>query len=67
MTDTVQARLRAGLLTGLREGGVCRYSAIPYAAPPLGPLRFAPPQPAAPWQGRRDATRPGPVAPQLPS
>ncbi|MBB1626748.1 carboxylesterase/lipase family protein [Achromobacter sp. UMC71] len=67
MTDTVQARLRAGLLTGLREDGVCRYSAIPYAAPPLGPLRFAPPQPAAPWQGPLDATRPGPVAPQLPS
>lgn len=66
MTDTVQARLRAGVLTGLREGGVCRYSAIPYAAPPLGALRFAPPEPPA-WRGPRDATRPGPVAPQLPS
>ena len=67
MTDTVQARLRAGVLTGLREGGICRYSAIPYAAPPVGPLRFAPPQPAAPWRDPLDATQPGPVAPQLPS
>ncbi|WP_368931301.1 carboxylesterase family protein [Achromobacter xylosoxidans] len=66
MTDTVQARLRAGMLTGLRDGGVCRFSAIPYAEPPVGPLRFAPPEPAR-WQGPRDATRPGSVAPQLPS
>ncbi|CAB3737571.1 Para-nitrobenzyl esterase [Achromobacter deleyi] len=67
MTESVQARLRAGLLTGLRdENGICRFSAIPYAAPPLGALRFAPPEPAR-WEGPRDATRPGPVPPQLPS
>ena len=36
MTETVQARLQAGLLTGLRDdNGICRFSAIPYAAPPL--------------------------------
>lgn len=35
MTDTVQADLRTGRLTGLREGGVCRLSAIPYAEPPV--------------------------------
>lgn len=29
---------------------------IPYAAPPLGPLRFTDPQPAIPWNGLRDAT-----------
>ncbi len=66
MTESVQVRLRAGLLTGLREGGVSRFCAIPYAAPPVGALRFAPPEPAR-WQGPRDATRPGPVPPQLPS
>lgn len=67
MTETVQARLRAGLLTGLRdENGICRFSAIPYAAPPVGALRFAPPEPTR-WEGPRDATRPGPVPPQLPS
>lgn len=67
MNQPVQAVLRAGTLTGVRDaGGICRYSAIPYAQAPVGNLRFAPPQPAA-WRGDRDATRPGPVAPQLPS
>jgi para-nitrobenzyl esterase len=42
------------------------FRGIPYAAPPLGPLRFAPPQPAAPWSGVLDATRFGPAAPQRP-
>lgn len=67
MNQTVQATLPAGTLTGVQErGGVCRFSAIPYARPPVGKLRFAPPE-AATWQGELNATRPGPVAPQLPS
>ena len=67
MNRTVQAVLPAGTLTGIEEqGGVCRFNAIPYARPPVGRLRFAPPQPAT-WQGVFDATRRGPVAPQLPS
>jgi len=66
MSERVKAALRAGTLTGVRDGGVCRYSAIPYAQAPVGRLRFAPPEPAA-WRGELDATRPGPVAPQLPS
>ncbi|KOV60625.1 carboxylesterase [Streptomyces sp. MMG1121] len=37
---------------------------IPYAAPPSGAGRFAPPEPHAPWHGVRDATVPGPNAPQ---
>jgi len=67
MGQPVQAALRAGTLTGVQEAsGVCRYSAIPYAQAPVGSLRFAPPQPPT-WRGERDATRPGPVSPQLPS
>ncbi len=67
MNQTVHATLPAGTLTGVQErGGVCRFSAIPYARPPVGKLRFAPPE-AATWQGDLDATQPGPVAPQLPS
>lgn len=66
MNERVKAALQAGTLTGVREGGVCRYSAIPYAQAPVGSLRFAPPEPAA-WRGEFDATRPGTVAPQLPS
>lgn len=54
----------AGRLRGVREGEVLAFHAVPYAAPPVGPLRFAPPAPAQPWSGVRDATRPGPSAPQ---
>lgn len=71
MSQTVQAALSHGTLTGVRDpGGVCCYRAIPYAQAPVGPLRFAPPQALA-WPGGKnsawDATRPGPVAPQIPS
>ncbi|MBB5083568.1 carboxylesterase family protein [Nonomuraea endophytica] len=38
---------------------------IPYASPPIGPLRWATPHAAKPWEGLRDATRPGPQCPQL--
>ncbi|KAK0141761.1 Pyrethroid hydrolase Ces2e [Merluccius polli] len=39
------------------ETGVHAYLGVPFAEPPLGPLRLAPPQPAAAWDGLRDATR----------
>jgi len=37
---------------------------IPFAAAPVGPLRFAPPAPAAPWTGVRPALEPGHACPQ---
>src|SRR5690348_3357274 len=39
---------------------------IPYAAPPLGRLRFAPPEPAKPWTGVRPALAAAPACPQPP-
>ena len=36
------------------------FAGIPYAAPPLGPLRWQPPAPAPAWPDGRDATHPGP-------
>ncbi|MBI2421613.1 MAG: carboxylesterase family protein [Candidatus Hydrogenedentes bacterium] len=40
------------------------YRGIPYAAPPVGDLRWKAPQPAAPWDGVRACERFGPVCPQ---
>lgn len=34
-----------------------QYLSIPYAQPPVGPLRLAAPQPAEPWEGVRDGTQ----------
>ncbi|XP_069848594.1 cocaine esterase-like isoform X1 [Dipodomys merriami] len=36
--------------------GVHTFLGIPFARPPVGPLRFAPPEPSEPWSGVRDAT-----------
>jgi para-nitrobenzyl esterase len=49
-----------GKLRGTVEKEVCVYRGIPFAAPPLGPLRFRPPERPARWAGVRDATRFGP-------
>jgi para-nitrobenzyl esterase len=49
-----------GKLRGTVENEVCVYRGIPFAAPPLGPLRFRPPERPAVWSGVRDATRFGP-------
>jgi para-nitrobenzyl esterase len=43
---------------------VIQWRGVPYAAAPVGPLRFQPPQPLPPWVGVRDASRFGPAAPQ---
>lgn len=56
-------RTQAGQVRGTSAGGVCRFLAIPYAAPPVGENRFREPQPVLPWDGERDASRPGPCAP----
>ncbi|WP_399894530.1 carboxylesterase/lipase family protein [Streptomyces sp. BBFR51] len=53
-----------GTVRGIRQDGTAAFLDIPYAAPPLGAGRFAAPRPHAPWDGVRDATRPGPNAPQ---
>ncbi len=46
--------------------GLRVFRGIPFAAPPLGDLRWRPPAPVAPWQGERDATKFGTICPQLP-
>jgi para-nitrobenzyl esterase len=55
---------RHGTVRGTRGGGVRSFFSVPYAAPPVGALRFRAPQSPESWSGVRDATRPGPNAPQ---
>ena len=45
-------------------GGLKEYHGIPFAAPPEGDLRWAPPAPVVPWEGVRDASAPGPACTQ---
>jgi para-nitrobenzyl esterase len=53
-----------GVVRGLANGAVDEFLGIPYAAPPVGALRWQPPQPAANWSGVRDATQFAPHCPQ---
>ncbi|MER5596740.1 carboxylesterase family protein [Streptomyces sp. NPDC002265] len=55
-----------GAIRGRCERGVAVFRGIPYAAPPVGPLRFRPPVPPEPWDGVRDAGAFGPTAPKPP-
>jgi para-nitrobenzyl esterase len=62
-------RVDTGLISGVRGGddaAVRIYKGIPYAAPPVGKLRWAPPQPATAWSGVRACDEFGPVCPQPP-
>lgn len=51
---------RRGPVRGAAERGLAVFRGIPFAQPPVGPLRFAPPQPLTPWTAVRDTVRFGP-------
>ena len=51
-----QVKTKAGTVEGKNDGGVHAFLGIPYAAPPVGELRWKPPVPAASWTGVRKAT-----------
>ncbi|HZZ30707.1 MAG TPA: carboxylesterase family protein [Phenylobacterium sp.] len=54
------AKLKQGALTGAVVEGVETFWGIPYAAPPVGDLRWKPPAAAPVWTGDRDASKAGP-------
>jgi para-nitrobenzyl esterase len=51
------ARVEQGILQGTKEAGLTVYKGIPFAAPPVGDLRWRAPQPASAWQGIRLADK----------
>lgn len=53
-----------GPVRGVTKGASVNFLAIPYAAPPVGNLRWKPPQSAAPWAAERVTEAFGPVCPQ---
>jgi len=55
----------AGAVEGATGDGVTRFLGIPYAKPPVGPLRWMPPQPTAKWPGVRQAIKFGPTCAQV--
>jgi para-nitrobenzyl esterase len=63
-TETI--KVDGGLIAGTATDGVRSYKGIPFAAPPVGDLRWKPPQPVVAWQGVRQATDYGADCPQAP-
>jgi len=59
-----EAKIAQGTLSGTSEGATSVFKAIPFATPPVGPLRWRAPQAAPGWQGVRDASAFGPICPQ---
>jgi para-nitrobenzyl esterase len=66
-TDPLDARVDGGIVRGAVERGVIAFKGIPFAAPPVGDLRWAPPQPVRAWRGVRPALHFGPDCAQLPT
>lgn len=64
--NPVFAHVETGKLEGTRNNHVIVFKGIPYAAPPIGPLRWRPPQPAPAWSGTRSAQNFGHDCMQLP-
>ncbi|MEV4123206.1 carboxylesterase/lipase family protein [Micromonospora sp. NPDC049645] len=58
-------RTEQGAVRGTVAADHRSFQGIPYATPPVGAQRWAPPQPGRPWTGVRDATRPGAACAQL--
>ena len=64
---TVDVSTNEGVVRGLVDGELAIFLGIPYAAPPLGSLRFRAPQPAHQRTHVLDATKPATNSLQLPS
>jgi len=59
--DPLIAMVEGGSVAGVAAGGVISWKGLPYAAPPVGHLRWRLPQPVPPWAGVKEANRLGPA------
>ncbi|HZT03914.1 MAG TPA: carboxylesterase family protein [Steroidobacteraceae bacterium] len=64
---SLEARVDGGIVRGAIAHGVITFKGIPYAAPPVGKRRWAPPRPVSAWSGVRRAQHFGPDCMQLPT
>ncbi|SHG22742.1 carboxylesterase/lipase family protein [Streptoalloteichus hindustanus] len=65
--DSAVVRTDRGAVRGVEHADYREFHGIPFAAPPVGELRWRSPRPHAPWTGTRDATKPGARCAQLAS
>lgn len=65
-TGATPLRTEGGAVRGVVESGIAVYRGIPYAVPPVGGLRWRPPQRVHSWPGVRDASRLSPDCMQAP-
>ena len=69
-STTPKVTVESGVLDGTQFGespNQAAFLGVPYAAPPVGRLRWKPPLPATKWHGTRSAVKFGPACPQLPA
>ena len=59
-------KLDSGKISGVQQGGTWTYLGIPYAKPPVGNLRWKPPEAPVAWSGTRACTQYGATCPQPP-
>ncbi len=64
LADPARLKVEGGTVVGTEANGVATYRDIPFAAPPVGALRWSSPAAVVPWSGERDASKNGPSCPQ---
>ena len=64
-TSSPVIKIASGEVRGFYSGKSMVFRGIPYAAPPIGNLRWRPPQPVRPWKGVRQATKFGHICMQI--
>jgi para-nitrobenzyl esterase len=56
-TESLKIKTANGILRGIAEENVVVFKGIPFAVPPVGELRWRPPQPVKNWEGEFDASK----------